>query len=186
MNKNRNENAVSEILGTVLLISIVVVGISLVAVAIFSQPMTEEIPSVTATITNESETIYIYHDGGDPLPREEFRILVDGVDRTDNFTINNNPDWSEWSISDTLSYTGASMPARVMLVFDKGSSSMALVSASFADRTPTPTPVPAPVADFTANTTSGTAPLAVQFTDTSTNSPTSWAWDVDNDGVVDY
>ena len=33
-----------------------------------------------------------------------------------------------------------------------------------------------PVASFTANVTSGTAPFTVQFTDTSTNSPTSWSW----------
>jgi PKD repeat protein len=38
------------------------------------------------------------------------------------------------------------------------------------------TPV-APVAAFTGTPTSGTAPLTVQFTDASTNSPTSWAWD---------
>jgi len=35
----------------------------------------------------------------------------------------------------------------------------------------------APVANFTANRTSGTAPLAVRFTDTSTGNPTTWAWD---------
>ena len=34
----------------------------------------------------------------------------------------------------------------------------------------------APVANFTANTTSGLAPLTVQFNDTSSNSPTSWSW----------
>ncbi|WP_292390226.1 PKD domain-containing protein [Methanosarcina sp. UBA5] len=33
-----------------------------------------------------------------------------------------------------------------------------------------------PVAGFTANPTVGTAPLTVKFTDTSTNSPTSWKW----------
>ncbi|MCA9995152.1 MAG: PKD domain-containing protein, partial [Anaerolineales bacterium] len=38
-------------------------------------------------------------------------------------------------------------------------------------------PPPAPVAAFTADTTSGNAPLTVQFTDQSTNNPTSWAWD---------
>jgi len=43
----------------------------------------------------------------------------------------------------------------------------------------------APVADFSVNATSGTAPLAVKFTDTSTNSPTSWAWDFNNDETVD-
>jgi PKD repeat protein len=34
-----------------------------------------------------------------------------------------------------------------------------------------------PTASFTASPTSGTAPLAVSFTDTSTGSPTSWSWD---------
>ena len=43
-----------------------------------------------------------------------------------------------------------------------------------------------PVADFTGNPTSGTAPLTVQFTDTSSGEPTEWAWDVDNDGTTDY
>lgn len=68
--------------------------------------------------------------------------------------------------------------------------------------TPTPTPVPSPsptpsptnppvipkpVASFTASPTSGIKPLAVQFTDTSTGEGiTSWAWDVNNDGTVDY
>ncbi|AKB29105.1 cell surface protein [Methanosarcina siciliae T4/M] len=43
----------------------------------------------------------------------------------------------------------------------------------------------APVASFTAFSTSGDAPLTVQFTDTSVNYPTSWAWDFDNDGMTD-
>jgi len=34
----------------------------------------------------------------------------------------------------------------------------------------------APVTSFTADSTSGTTPLVVQFTDTSTNSPTAWEW----------
>jgi PKD repeat protein len=34
----------------------------------------------------------------------------------------------------------------------------------------------APVASFTGTPTSGTAPLAVQFTDLSSNTPTSWNW----------
>ncbi|MGD0651249.1 MAG: autotransporter-associated beta strand repeat-containing protein [Verrucomicrobiia bacterium] len=42
-----------------------------------------------------------------------------------------------------------------------------------------------PTADFTANPTVGVAPLQVVFTDTSTGSPTSWAWDFDNNGTTD-
>ena len=37
-----------------------------------------------------------------------------------------------------------------------------------------------PVANFTANKTSGCAPLTVTFTDQSTGAPTSWNWDLGN------
>ena len=42
-----------------------------------------------------------------------------------------------------------------------------------------------PGAAFTADKTSGDAPLSVQFTDQSTNEPNLWEWDFDNDGAVD-
>jgi PKD repeat protein len=45
--------------------------------------------------------------------------------------------------------------------------------------------LPAPVADFAANVTSGAPPLVVSFSDLSSNLPTSWAWDFDNDGTTD-
>lgn len=38
-------------------------------------------------------------------------------------------------------------------------------------------PAPVPVSSFTATPQDGTAPLAVQLTDTSTNAPTGWSWD---------
>ncbi|MEZ4511563.1 MAG: PKD domain-containing protein [Chloroflexota bacterium] len=40
-----------------------------------------------------------------------------------------------------------------------------------------PPPPQAPVAAFNANITSGNAPLLVNFSDQSSNTPTSWAWD---------
>jgi len=44
-----------------------------------------------------------------------------------------------------------------------------------------------PVAQFTASATSGQAPLGVQFTDQSVSTgTTTCAWDVNNDGVVEY
>ncbi len=49
-------------------------------------------------------------------------------------------------------------------------------------------PVVGPTAAFSATPTSGLAPLYVQFTDESmpgTSPITSWAWDFENDGVVD-
>jgi PKD repeat protein len=42
-----------------------------------------------------------------------------------------------------------------------------------------------PVAAFTASAVSGPSPFTVRFTDQSTGPPTSWAWDFNNDGVID-
>jgi hypothetical protein len=41
----------------------------------------------------------------------------------------------------------------------------------------------APVADFSGTPLSGAAPLTVQFTDASTNTPTSWSWDFGDGGT---
>jgi PKD repeat protein len=43
--------------------------------------------------------------------------------------------------------------------------------------------VTAPSASFSANPTSGTAPLAVQFADGSTGPPTAWSWDFGDGGT---
>jgi lysophospholipase L1-like esterase len=42
-----------------------------------------------------------------------------------------------------------------------------------------------PVAKFSFSPVSGRTPLKVRFTDSSTNTPTSWAWDLNNDGITD-
>jgi PKD repeat protein len=49
---------------------------------------------------------------------------------------------------------------------------------------PAPLPVE-PVANFSATPLLGDAPMSVAFTDLSTNSPTSWEWDFQNNGSVD-
>ncbi len=47
-------------------------------------------------------------------------------------------------------------------------------------------PPAVPVAGFSANVTSGIAPVTVQFTDASTGTPPlTYAWDFDNNGVTD-
>ena len=76
--------------------------------------------------------------------------------------------------------TGIYNPSQV---FDVGNFSITLNSSNsggfnvstqgtFINLSETP-----PVASFTSTPTSGTAPLTVAFTDTSTNTPSSWYWD---------
>lgn len=58
-------------------------------------------------------------------------------------------------------------------------------STSTVTRTDLITAVTTIVPDFTVSATSGTAPLSVTFTDTSTQSPTAWEWDFENDATAD-
>jgi len=50
---------------------------------------------------------------------------------------------------------------------------------------PPPVKTPPPEAGFSANPTSGAAPLTVEFTDQSTGEVTYWSWDFDEDGNRD-
>ncbi|MDD5189190.1 MAG: PKD domain-containing protein, partial [Methanoregula sp.] len=74
--------------------------------------------------------------------------------------------WTQFTIS--TNYTGAHEI--------KISSSATTTYLTVDDFSPGEPETPRPVANFTATPTSGTAPLAVTFTDTSENTPTSWAW----------
>jgi hypothetical protein len=97
------------------LIGVVVVGMMIVNLVIFSSPTQTRIPSLQASLTNRSTLITIVHQGGDSLQLGEYQILVDGVDQTGNFT---NSGSFPWSIGETLSYTSPSMPHRAVMVYN--------------------------------------------------------------------
>ena len=98
-----NENGVSEILGTVFLIAVVVLGLSIAGVAILSTPPPQKTPAITTDITKIGTAIYIRHEGGDTLQRSETRIVVDGSDKTDSF-LQSGSVWSTFAVGDTLQY----------------------------------------------------------------------------------
>ena len=190
-----HQAAVSELIGAIVLTAVIVAGVSIVGVVLWSQPPPLKVPSLTALISNQSCRIGIYHDGGDVLDRQAFRIFVDGADQTANFQKKGaTSPWTMWVNGDTLEYapsTCPQTPQRVDIVSNDGTRAAVIATAFFGSYQPlglTPTPTPPPpappvVADFTSNTTSGTAPLAVQFNDTSTGLPVSWSWSFGDGGI---
>jgi hypothetical protein len=64
------ESAVSEVIGSVMLISIVVVAVAIVGVVLWSQPPPEEIPVLSAAIANQSCNVIVSHNGGDTLEKQ--------------------------------------------------------------------------------------------------------------------
>src|SRR5208282_382766 len=129
----KHDYAVSEIIGTVLLISIVVLAGSVVAVAVLSQPQAQKIPSVSTVTSIQSQTVYIKHDGGDALQNGTYLILVNGNDLTSKF----NPP-ATWSIGETLTYTlpGTTPPSSVQIEYIGSGYPVIVASSSFGPAGP--------------------------------------------------
>jgi hypothetical protein len=141
-----HDSAVSEVIGSLMLISVVVIAIAIIGVVLTSQPLPQKIPSLDAIISsNGNDTIRIYHNGGDALLRQEMIILVDGVDTTSNFT-HLGSGWTTWSPGESLDYTSGSLPGKVQVLYVSGSAQTVLVSTDFTGGMPTfvPTAIPTP------------------------------------------
>ncbi|MFA4848471.1 MAG: PKD domain-containing protein [Methanoregula sp.] len=177
-NCTNRESGVSEVIGAVLLIALVVVAVAIVGVGLLSQPLPKQIPVLEAIISSFGDTIQIFHNGGDPLQKEDLMILVDDQDKTENFFKGADL----WSLGDLLTYTSPDSrnPENVKIVYTGAGASAILSSANFGKIGIVPTITPAPpapvAAGFTGTPTSGVKPLGVQFTDASTGPVTLWSW----------
>ena len=124
--KTDNSAGVSEVIGAVLLISLVVVSIGIVATLLFSQttPPTK-IPNMNfmTGVSPDNTTLYLYHSGGDSLNVGEFNVLVDGVPKP--YSVSGGG--SQWSLGTTLNVIISAtdpktVPKNVQIVYNGGSS----------------------------------------------------------------
>lgn len=180
----KNDTAASEIIAVVVLIAIFAVAVGIVAVVLLSNPPGDQAPAMLAHVEEENGSAYLYHDGGDPLERGRFAVIVDGIDLTGEAVLHSpsgdeSSDWTTWGTGQALVLSGVSSASRIMIVaagVGQASSEWLLYENGTAG-TPTPTIVVPVIADFVADPTTGKAPLTVQFIDLSTGAPTAWSWD---------
>jgi len=129
--KLRNdERAVSEIVGIALLLAVVVMGVGIVAVTIYSQPMPERTPQVEILISASSNVVSLTHNGGDPLDKGSFYVLADGT-RLSGPPALYGGTWP-WSIGEVLHYSVDSKPVQVLVVYDGGGGAVLLKSATIS------------------------------------------------------
>jgi len=192
MHPVRKDDAVSEVIGAVLLISIVVIAVSIVGVILWSQPPPQKIPSLSVSISNSSCNVTLIHGGGDTVENTYIALLVDGIDRTGNFIRQDTgAPWTSWGNGETLeyspSYTCLLTPQRVDVVYYAGTSRSIITSGYFGDLFSTGGAARLPGApvspDFTGTPLAGFVPFDVQFTGISTGSPLSWSWDFGDGGT---
>ena len=129
------DRAVSEVIGSIVLVALVVTAVSIMAVALWSEPAPEKIPSLDAGISKDTgnKMIRLYHAGGDSLNRENFYILVDGIDYTSRFTKSGVSAWTTWATAEWLiyDYTGRAEPLKVQIIYTSPRSTSVLAAAQF-------------------------------------------------------
>lgn len=177
--RNRTDNGVSEVIGSMMLVSVVVVAVAIVGAVLISQGTPQQIPALDTIISNHDRTIQLYHNGGDTLQSSQMAVLVDGIEVP--FSKGSDQSWTTWSAGESLvnnSVSGSDeMPKIIRIVYKTGSGSTVLASADFSTIGMNP-PLPSTLlaAGFSGSPVSGNAPLTVAFSDSSTGSPTSWSW----------
>ena len=132
-NCRNRESGVSEIIGAVLLIALVVTAIAIVGVGMLSQPLPEKIPAVDAIISTSGRDIQITHNGGDTLQKDEMVILVDGQDQTANFLKVGCSSWQSLSPGESLTVSYPNKPDNVRIVYKGAGASSVVSSAIFGE-----------------------------------------------------
>ena len=182
-----NENGVSEIVGAILLVALVILAMMIVAVALLSQPPPQEIPQVNALAGNNTSHIFIQNNGGDSLTPLETIIRIDGnpdpfppeditlIDENGNYI---NP-WTtgDWSVGSTLVIKDNQPPKSVSLIYSGGSSQALIFTATFVQQPityPTTSPLTSGTTTIptTSTTTTATTTVTTTVTTTATTSPT--------------
>ncbi|WP_165076434.1 PKD domain-containing protein [Methanogenium sp. MK-MG] len=168
-------------IGSIILIGVFVAAFGVILVMLLSAPSEFIVPAVVieADVIVEDDQYVLNLRSGDTLQRNETRILVDGIDRTGDFTsVTGASDWDQWRSGDslTLDLAGNERPDAVQIIYSDSDGDGILLWDVGTSVTVIPPTGLTPLAAFSANVTNGLSPLSVQFTDLSSNDPNSWQW----------
>ncbi|MDD3135964.1 MAG: PKD domain-containing protein, partial [Methanoregula sp.] len=119
-------------------------------------------------------SFWIYRPNGGAPSGQHFTLSIDGAGIRDIHATDEA--WIQYVIP--ISHSGVHT---VKISYSDGATGY----VQYLDDVVAEPPAVTPIAAFTGTPTTGTAPLAVQFNDTSANIPTAWAWDFNNDGTIE-
>ncbi|KUG07170.1 hypothetical protein ASZ90_016740 [hydrocarbon metagenome] len=199
-----NESGLSRTIIFALVLAVVIIVVAAIIILFVFPPAPATIPSFQANIERSGSVVYLYHDGGDALPKAKTVFRINGGEvPSDTITFLHGQDWP-WTTGETVRIQAAALtPELVEILYLDETAPVVLFSTRFTG-TPVPTPVSdtpivpitpsatvtvatpgetpgipeaqPPIARYSAEPIDGPAPLMVRFTDTSGGSPESWLW----------
>jgi hypothetical protein len=147
-------DGVSEVIGAILLISVVSVAVAIIAVGLLSTPPPVEVPHVNVVAVKNATMVALIHDGGDTLNPDEFFIKLNDGELLDplkgDFDGHRSGEWP-WSIGDQLYITSQPLPNQVDIIYRGQGTEVLMDSIEVLTATPgggpdvpypTPTPYP--------------------------------------------
>ena len=117
-----NSSGVSEVIGAILLISVVVLAVAIIAVGLFSQPLPQKIPDSRFLSQVNGSKVTIYHDGGESLYRGEFYVKIDNTPYFNISPIGSNV----WDIGKTIEFSTSFSNPTVQIFYKTGSGDVLL------------------------------------------------------------
>jgi len=81
-----NNEAVSGVVGEMLMISLVLLLVAIFAVSLNNCLPTERAPTVTVMMTSTTDTITLYHKGGDWMQASDLEVIVSNFSSTNSAT----------------------------------------------------------------------------------------------------
>jgi len=128
MRKIREDSwAVSEVIGAVLMVGLVVVGAGVVGAVYFSQPAPKAMPHLSFNVEyNDAEHVAVlHHSAGDTLLKDEYNLYI--IDSTGQHLVDRNQYPSCWSFGQAFPpISTPEKPGTILLTYLDGSGETAL------------------------------------------------------------
>lgn len=175
MSKDDHQDlAVSELIGAILLVGLVITALAIVAVLLLSNPPPEEVPQLNALAGNTSDSILLYHTGGDELKEEQTLIRInnnqdpvshsmiymkldDGTIEPESWDVTKTP----WTVGKTLVIPSGTAPQSISVVYQGATSQNLILTTTFI-----------PGSGISSPVSTATTAIPTSATTTTTTSPT--------------
>ncbi|MFA5296317.1 MAG: type IV pilin N-terminal domain-containing protein [Methanoregulaceae archaeon] len=169
------EHAVSEVIGSILLISLVGIAVAIIAIMFLSQPVPVETQSLNVIAGNNLTHLFLYHDGGDAMVPGEFILQLDSTKYTQGaytgwLAPGNAWPWEIGEILEIPLNQVGGIPERILIISTREGQETLIKQITIGQVvtpgpiTPRPTPTPGPGDDCVVNFTERLQNGSVFFT----------------------